>query len=1061
MFFKKSACLIVAVVLIPLVLSAQTQWQTYPGNPLITANVFYSMDPAVVFNPATGLYQMWYTADQEGHYYVFYATSEDGLAWEKFGGNPVLSPGPESAWDGWHARCSAVVFDGEKYHMFYMGASYSSRERIGLATSFDGIHWQKYQNNPILGPGAPGTWDQTQVYHPEVYFDGAMFYLWYAGYNGSTMRGGLATSPDGMHWTKHPANPVLQVGAPGEWDDYGVWPNSGVVRSDGVFYLLYSAASNQNTSRGAIGLATSADGVHWTKHQGNPVLRAGAPGSWNQAGLGPGALLFDGTYFKLWFAGHTNPTNTWHIGYAQSARGAATDFALEFDGRDDIVKIPDAGNALDLDDFTIEAWVYRLSANANHMLVSKAEAGETAAVNSNFWLWIKDNNRAEVGWELANSENQQVESTTAIAPNKWYHIAGVRAAGASTLRIYVNGELDAPPHPTSGQPNRQDVPVYLGDTPGVANEKFHGIIDEVRIWNVARSAAEIRATMNAELTGSEPGLVGYWRLNEGEGQLVHDQSPSGNHGQRGLLPEAESADPRWVGVARTGGDCAGIPLPAAEAYGNINGQDQSHADHVVYCFPGQPDDLYLSFAAYDIDTPAEIVLRLNGMKVFDVPVTPNNGWSGLFGVLLPDDLINDLGSNELVFDNVKNPPKNWRWGVRQVSVDRFQALPSFAALGNIKGGDQSHADKVVYFFSGQPGDLRLAYEVYDIDHPNELDLLLNGVKLHDEAVTSNESWSGPRTLLLPDEFANDAGINVLIFENTQNPPRQWLWGVRNVSIEPVTTQSLALALPANIKFAGEQVQWPSLLFDGRVQPPARPLGDDAELPDSTFAGATTVAVGGRLTVDLTAAQPIDALVLHPDPNAQRYFHLELEASLDGQSWQPMMTSSGVALQGTQFVSLPRLWARFLRLRGASMLVATDSLEVAGAEAEFWRQQDELIEQAPRAALAVAELVLLSQQGAVEVNDPAAVLPAAYRLAQNFPNPFNPTTTIQFDLPRPGRVQLAIYDVNGTCVRLLQEGNLPAGAHAVTFEPRGLASGIYFYRLEAGGFRATRKLLLLR
>jgi hypothetical protein len=92
----------------------------------------------------------------------------------------------------------------------------------------------------------------------------------------------------------------------------------------------------------------------------------------------------------------------------------------------------------------------------------------------------------------------------------------------------------------------------------------------------------------------------------------------------------------------------------------------------------------------------------------------------------------------------------------------------------------------------------------------------------------------------------------------------------------------------------------------------------------------------------------------------------------------------------------------------------------------------------------------------------AIRPArTYQLYSNYPNPFNPSTIIGFDLLQAGRVTLRVYDVQGREVATIVEGTLPAGFHTRTFDGSGLASGMYFYRLIAGSFIQTRKMLLLR
>jgi hypothetical protein len=89
------------------------------------------------------------------------------------------------------------------------------------------------------------------------------------------------------------------------------------------------------------------------------------------------------------------------------------------------------------------------------------------------------------------------------------------------------------------------------------------------------------------------------------------------------------------------------------------------------------------------------------------------------------------------------------------------------------------------------------------------------------------------------------------------------------------------------------------------------------------------------------------------------------------------------------------------------------------------------------------------------------LPRVCRLYQNHPNPFNPTTAIDFDLNADHHVELAVYNVLGERVRTLCSGRLPAGSHRIEMDARDLAAGIYFCRLQAGSFTETCKMVLLR
>jgi hypothetical protein len=99
-------------------------------------------------------------------------------------------------------------------------------------------------------------------------------------------------------------------------------------------------------------------------------------------------------------------------------------------------------------------------------------------------------------------------------------------------------------------------------------------------------------------------------------------------------------------------------------------------------------------------------------------------------------------------------------------------------------------------------------------------------------------------------------------------------------------------------------------------------------------------------------------------------------------------------------------------------------------------------------------------GATAVGDEDLV-PREMQLAQNYPNPFNPSTTLQFALAKSGHVTLEVFNVLGQNVATIVNEELSAGSHRVTFNASALSSGIYLYRLKAGDFVQTKKMVLMK
>jgi hypothetical protein len=115
----------------------------------------------------------------------------------------------------------------------------------------------------------------------------------------------------------------------------------------------------------------------------------------------------------------------------------------------------------------------------------------------------------------------------------------------------------------------------------------------------------------------------------------------------------------------------------------------------------------------------------------------------------------------------------------------------------------------------------------------------------------------------------------------------------------------------------------------------------------------------------------------------------------------------------------------------------------------------------RDIISVNETIFINPATATAVSELPGAVPNAFELEQNYPNPFNPSTNIRFNVPHEAPVLVRVYDALGKVQETLVDEVLPAGRYTVDFQAADLASGMYFYRIEAPGFTSTRKSLLLK
>jgi predicted GH43/DUF377 family glycosyl hydrolase len=239
-------------------------------------------------------------------------------AWVKYAGNPVFRPADGNAWDNKNVLAAKVVFEGDVYRMWYTANGANDlRTAIGYATSSDGLTWTRQGSDPVLSYGAG--WESHGVSAPSVLYDpvASQWKMWYAGrdYNGRYSIG-YATSPDGITWSKYGNNPVLARSNSGQDDASIVSPH--VLYRAGTYHMWYAGRGSNNQ----IFYATSSDGINWSKHPSNPVLRLGGDYTWDNGEIAAPSVIWTGARYEMWYQGYSRGTLQRYLGHATSTDGA-------------------------------------------------------------------------------------------------------------------------------------------------------------------------------------------------------------------------------------------------------------------------------------------------------------------------------------------------------------------------------------------------------------------------------------------------------------------------------------------------------------------------------------------------------------------------------------------------------------------------------------------------------------------------------------------------------------------------------------------------------------------
>ncbi|MBI1925430.1 carboxypeptidase regulatory-like domain-containing protein [Candidatus Poribacteria bacterium] len=248
---------------------------------------------------------------------------------------------------------------------------------------------------------------------------------------------------------------------------------------------------------------------------------------------------------------------------------------LSLNGDGDYVEIEnnDGLNAI-TSAVTIEAWIHPTAfPNQWIPIIYKGDKRTSSISNRSYTLWGTNSGYIHFSLSPAGQRSIALNSPSGwIQLNRWYHVAGAVDGARGVMRLFING-VEVLHQSVARGIYRSSLPLRIGSSHEEElgeHVTFAGQINEVRVWQIARTKAEIRATMYTSLPGKELGLVGYWNF-EGQGEKAIDVSGNGNHGRlmgdakrvRGDLPTTAEPPVSISGVVR---DEAKTPVGGADIH---------------------------------------------------------------------------------------------------------------------------------------------------------------------------------------------------------------------------------------------------------------------------------------------------------------------------------------------------------------------------------------------------------------------------------------------------------------------------------------------------------------
>ncbi len=780
-------------------------------------------------------------------------------------------------------------------------------------------------------------------------------------------------------------------------------------------------------------------------------------------------------------------------------------YSLLFDGEDDHVETTLNVQPGELSTVTWEAWVMPCLPGEKRQTILSDENGALVTIET------KDGN-GDVYFGIATGGS--LWTPVLVTANEWQHIAVVYSP--SGLVFYKDDRAFT----FGGTPTVSITAntFTLGQTTGGGNN-FAGCLDDIRAWNTTRSPGEIQANMKLKLSGTETGLVAYYPVDDGTGLTAFDLTTNHNdatlkNGTKWLMSPAPitNYDLAVLAVVNiTVSDVSNIvPVTQDDA---ADTDEDTAVIIAVLTNDSDPEGTVVSLTTVGTPEHGTATANDDGTVTY-TPAADFNGTDGFTYSIKDAEGGTAEGSVTVSIAPVNDAPI----AINDTTVSNVTT----AFLINVLDNDSDIEGDELAVSISSPATNGSA----TVDNQNMVvfdpDFGFNGQDSFSYTVTDNFGGSATATVFvevdeglrapvitsLPDvKFSEDGefSLNLDAFiSDEDHGATQMRWGVRLLAAANSSDAFVSLAKKkTKSEMPGNPAQRPGLYKeDAAFESSASDLGllgiDDTGstsiLTDSIEVSVDnqtrSIAIKGVQNYYTRQAIPLVVIATDPSGLTDRD---TIEINIDGVNDMPAAFSRVVPNDGASFTHNAAVLAwrqssdvdndaltyslnilinglldtTFVMADTTKFIDFNSLLALTQSTRVFWtvKVSDGQIDRSADNGIGYFDLALITSVESTE-----KVVPGTYALHANYPNPFNPTTTLSYDLPERAEVSLEIYNVLGEKLRSLFDGTQPAGQHTLVWDAKDdsgiqVTSGVYFLRMVAkGGGKSvvmTHRMMLMK